>query len=143
MTTDGQGRRSSTFRSLRCRACLFSQPPRPIPRAIPRKCLRSDRAALQTPTQVDSLALGQPEILSSAAGDGITLLDPDAGPLGPTWNLTLSVSTGTLTLSGTAGLTGTGERTGSLYYSGTLSAINAALDDLTFTPAAGASGIPN
>ncbi len=37
-------------------------------------------------------------IFSSAAGDGIALQDPDAGPLDPIWKLTLSVASGTLTL---------------------------------------------
>ena len=59
--------------------------------------------------------------------------DPDAGPLDPAWDLTLSVSAGTLTLSSTAGLTGSGDGTGSLSYSGALSALNAALDGLELT----------
>ena len=66
---------------------------------------------------------GQPLIFSAASGDGIAIQDPDAGPLDPTWNLTLSVSAGTLTLSSTAGLTGSGDGTGSLSYSGPLSAL--------------------
>ena len=60
--------------------------------------------------------------------------------LDPTWGLTLSVATGTLRLSGTAGLTGSGDGTGFLSYTGSLSALNAALDGLTFTPVAGARG---
>ena len=98
------------------------------------------RATLQAPAQVVRLVPGQPLIFSAAAGDGIALHDPDAGPLDPAWDLTLSVATGTLTLSGTAGLTGSGDGTGSLPYSGSLSALNAALDGLTFTPAAGSHG---
>ena len=62
-------------------------------------------------------------IFSAASGDGIAIQDPDAGPLDPAWNLTLSVSAGTLTLSTTAGLTGSGDGTGSLSYSGPLSAL--------------------
>ena len=42
--------------------------------------------------------------------------DPDAGPLDPAWDLTLSVAAGTLTLSSTAGLTGSGRRDRSLSY---------------------------
>ena len=53
------------------------------------------------------------------------------------WDLTLSVSDGTLTLSSTAGLTGSGDGTGSLSYSGPLSALDAALDGMTYTPPAG------
>jgi hypothetical protein len=52
--------------------------------------------------------------------------------------LTLSVSDGTLTLSSTAGLTGSGDGTGSLSYSGPLAALNAALQGLIFNPPAGA-----
>ena len=48
------------------------------------------------------------------------------------WNLTLSVSDGTLTLSSTAGLTGSGDGTGSLSYSGPLSAVDAALEGMTY-----------
>jgi hypothetical protein len=73
----------------------------------------------------------------SAAGDGLAIQDPDAGPLNPLWSLTLSVSAGMLTLSSTAGLTGSGDGTGSLSYSGPLSAVDAALDGLTYTPSAG------
>ena len=54
--------------------------------------------------------------------------------------MTLSIATGTLRLSGTAGLTGSGDGTGFLSYRGSLSALNAALDGLTFTPVAGARG---
>ena len=74
---------------------------------------------------------------SAASGDGIALQDPDAGPLDPAWDLTLSVSAGTLTLSSTAGLTGSGDGTGSLSYSGPLSALDAALEGMTYSAAAG------
>ena len=63
--------------------------------------------------------------------------DPDAGPLNPAWDLTLSVAAGTLTLSSTAGLTGSGDGTGSLSYSGPLSAIDSALDGHDLQPARG------
>ena len=56
------------------------------------------------------------------------------------WDLTLSVSAGTLTLSSTAGLTGSGDGTGSLSYSGPLSALDAALEGMIFTPPAGFHG---
>src|SRR5262249_49441099 len=80
---------------------------------------------------------GQPFVFSAASGDGIALQDPDAGPLVPEWHLTLSVPAGTLTLSQTAGLTGSGDGTRSLTYSGPLSALNAALEGLTFVPPPG------
>ena len=80
------------------------------------------------------LVAGQPLTFSSATGDGIALQDPDAGPFVATWDLTLSVLGGTLTLGSTAGLTGSGDGTGSLSYSGPIAAIDGALDGLTFTP---------
>ena len=99
------------------------------------------QSTLQAPTQLLHGVPGGPLVFSTASGDGIELLDPDAGPLDPDWNLELSVSVGTLTLASTAGLTGSGDGSGSLSYSGPLSAINAALDGLEFTsPPAGFSG---
>ncbi len=92
---------------------------------------------LQAPTQALLLVPGGPLIVSTALGNGIVLLDPDAGPFDPEWNLALSVPLGTLTLASTAGLTGSGDGTGSLSYSGALSALNAALDGLEFTPPPG------
>ena len=85
------------------------------------------RAAAQAPAQSVQLVRGQPLIFSAAAGDAIALEDPDAGPLDPAWEVTLSVSAGTLSLSSTTGLTGSGDGTGSLSYGGGLSAVNAAL----------------
>ena len=81
------------------------------------------------------LATGQPVTSSASSGNGIVLQDPDTGPLVPTWEIALSVPTGTLTLATIAGLIGSGDGTGSLSYSGPLAALNAALDGLTFTPA--------
>ncbi len=57
-----------------------------------------------------------------------------------TWDLTLSVPAGTLTLSTTAGLAGSGDGTGSLSYSGPPSALNAALEGMRYTPSAGYLG---
>jgi hypothetical protein len=74
---------------------------------------------------------------SAAAGDLLAIQDPDAGPLAAAWDLTLSVTAGNLTLAGTAGLTGSGDGTGSLSYSGTLTAVNAALAGLVYAPPAG------
>ena len=76
-------------------------------------------------------------VFSAASGHGIALQDPDAGPLDPIWDLTLSVPAGTLTLATTAGLIGSGDGTGSLSYSGSLAAIDAALEGLTYTPPPG------
>jgi hypothetical protein len=92
------------------------------------------KAAIQTPTQTLRVPPGQPTIFSSAMGDGISLQDPEAGPTDPAWNVTLSVSSGTLTLSRTAGLSGSGNGTGTLQYRGPLSALEAALEGLRYTP---------
>jgi len=90
---------------------------------------------LDVPMQSARLVPGQPLLLFSAAsGDGIALRDPGAGPLDPTWDLTVSVSAGTLTLSKTTGLTGSGAGTSSLSYRGALSALDAALAGMKFAP---------
>jgi hypothetical protein len=91
------------------------------------------RATLQAPTGPIRVVPDQPSILATASGEGIAIRDPDAGPLDPAYNLTLSVGAGTLTLPSTSGLTGSGNGTGSLAYSGPLSAIDAALKGLSPT----------
>ena len=98
------------------------------------------RAALDAPTQFVRIVGGEPVALSAASGDGIAIEDPDAGPLDPEWALTLSVSEGTLSLSSLAGLVGSGDGTGNLQYEGSLSSLDAALDGLLYTPAAGSKG---
>ncbi len=97
--------------------------------------LRQDR--LQAPSLSVSTVANQPLTFAAEAGEGIAIQDPDPGPLDPVWSVTLSVTDGTLTLSSTAGLTGTGDGTGSLSYSGSLSAVDAALAGLIFNPPAG------
>ena len=96
-------------------------------------------ATLATPPQSLRATPNQSLIFSTTSSDGIAIQDPDAGPLNPAWNLTLSVAAGTLTLSSTAGLTGSGDGTGSLSYSGPLSAVDAALDGVTYVPPPGPS----
>jgi hypothetical protein len=98
------------------------------------------RATIEVPAQTARLAAGQPVIFSTSSGDGISLSDLDSGPFDLTWNLTLSVATGALMLSSTAGLIGSGDGTGSLSYGGRLSALNAALAGLKFTPPPGFHG---
>jgi Concanavalin A-like lectin/glucanases superfamily len=98
------------------------------------------RPTLQAPTQILRDVPGQPLIFSAASGDGIALQDPDAGPLDPARDLTLSVAGGTLTLSSLSGLVGSGNGTGTLQYQGPLSALNAVLDGLSYTQAAGSHG---
>jgi FG-GAP-like repeat len=98
------------------------------------------RGELSQPVHTPRAAPGQSVVLSAAAGDGIALQDPDAGPFDLTWSLTLTASAGTLTLSNTTGLTGSGNGTNSLAYSGPLSALNVALENMNFTAPAGLNG---
>ena len=95
------------------------------------------QATLQVPSGSLRAVPNQSLALTTQAGGGIVIEDPQAGPTNPVWDLTLSVSDGTLTLSSTAGLTGSGNGTGSLSYSGPLAALNAALQGLIFHPPAG------
>ena len=97
-------------------------------------------ATLQSPSLSVRKAANQSLAFATNLGDGIVIQDPDAPPITPLWDLTLSVSDGTLTLSTTAGLTGSGDGTRSLSYSGTLAALNAALQGMIYNPAAGPPG---
>ena len=86
-------------------------------------------------------AVDTPLVLSVANGHAIRVGDVDAGasPL----QVTLTATHGTLTLAGTAGLaftTGDGSADASMVFSGSVTAINAALDGLVFTPAGGYNG---
>ncbi len=90
------------------------------------------QASFDVPQQYVRIVPGQSVVLSSDAGNSISLHDPKAGPLDPVWNLTLSAPIGTLTLSSLAGLAGSGNGTSTLSYSGALSDLNAALDGLIY-----------
>src|SRR5262249_10168742 len=70
----------------------------------------------------------------------IGLRDAGVGPFDTMWNITLAVGAGTLMLSGTNGLVGSGDGTGTLDYRGTLGALNAALEGLSYTSPAGYRG---
>ena len=93
---------------------------------------------LAAPTITDSISAtrsGSED--SNIAISGITLADGD----GNNQTVTLSSSTGTLTLASTTGLIGlTGNGTGSVSFSGTLSDINAAINGMNFRGLAEASG---
>ncbi len=95
------------------------------------------RATLEAPSPSLRAVANQSLAFATSLRDGIAIEDPDAGPLSPDWSATLSVTAGTLTLSNTAGLTGSGDGTGSLSYSGPLVALDAALDGMIFNPPAG------
>ncbi|WP_319496867.1 DUF4347 domain-containing protein [uncultured Cohaesibacter sp.] len=89
-------------------------------------------------------AISVDEILtfSSLSGNAISISDPDAG--GSVVEVTLSATDGSISLSGTAGLSfslGDGVADASMIFQGTTAAINTALDGLTFTPTANYSGI--
>ena len=73
-------------------------------------------------------------VFSTANSNAISIADPDAGTANV--QVALTVTNGTLSLSGTAGLTGTGNGTNSLTYTGPISAINTALQGLSFAPTA-------
>ncbi|MDZ7712867.1 MAG: Ig-like domain-containing protein [Rhodovibrio sp.] len=69
---------------------------------------------------------------------GLSIADVDAG--GGNLTVTLGVSNGVLALGGTAGLTVSGDGTGSVTATGTLADLNAALAGLAYTPAADFNG---
>ena len=79
---------------------------------------------------------------SSLNGNAITISDQDVGAGDLT--VTLSVAGGALTLNGTAGLAfgfGDGTANSTMTFSGSLAAINAALDGLTYTGGTDLSGL--
>jgi hypothetical protein len=99
------------------------------------------RPTLAIPAQSVPRISGGSLVFSAATNNAFALADPDAGPLDPTWDLSLSVDAGTLSLAGTAGLSGTGDGTDSLHYRGTLAALNTALEGLRYTWPAGFAGL--
>ena len=93
------------------------------------------RAALETPPPPLRIVPNQSLVFSAATGDGFAIEDPDAGPAQPGLEPDAFGRGGHSTLSNTAGLTGSGDGTGSLSYSGPLSAVNAALGGHDLHPA--------
>ncbi|MDW7995892.1 MAG: cadherin-like domain-containing protein [Gemmatales bacterium] len=80
-------------------------------------------------------------VFSVANGNAISIADPDAGT-NPV-QVTLSVTNGTLTLATVSGLTfsaGDGTDDATMTFTGTITAINAALNGLQFRPATNYSG---
>src|SRR5207253_3107403 len=79
--------------------------------------------------------------LSSGGGNAISISDVDAGS--SSVRVQLLASNGTLTLSGTTGLSftvGDGTADSTMTFTGTMSAINTALDGMTFTSTANFNG---
>ncbi|MFO0927186.1 MAG: tandem-95 repeat protein, partial [Gemmataceae bacterium] len=82
-----------------------------------------------------------PLVLSAATGNGTAVADVDAGS--GLVQVTLTASNGTLSLSGIQGLTfaaGDGSADTTMTFAGTVTDVNAALDGLTFAPAANFNG---
>jgi hypothetical protein len=80
-------------------------------------------------------------VFSSAGGNQISIIDSDAGANAV--SVTLAAANGTVSLAGTGGLSftaGDGADDATMTFTGTIADINAALDGLSFAPAAGFSG---
>ncbi|WP_445311647.1 DUF4347 domain-containing protein, partial [Microcoleus vaginatus] len=71
-----------------------------------------------------------PRIFSASNGNSISVADSDSESV----EVNLSVTSGTLTLNSLTGLTGSGNGSNSLIYTGKQADINAALEGLTYTP---------
>lgn len=113
--TDSQSASGSAFRSISITAV-------------------NDPPSVQTPA-VQTTGAGEPVVFSAGAGNSIVITDVDAN--GAAEQVTLTANDGTLELADTAGLSfGTGIISGAATITmvGTLDAINAAIDGLTFTP---------
>jgi hypothetical protein len=100
-----------------------------------------DDAPLNAVPGAQSTATDTAIVFSTANGNAISVSDVDLA--GGELELTLSVAHGTLTLSGTAGLTfsaGTGSGDATMTFSGTLADVNAALEGLRYDPSTAYSG---
>src|SRR5262249_25552482 len=75
---------------------------------------------------------GTPLLFSALLGNALVIADPDAGTAAVQTRLTST--NGTLTLAGTANLAVSGNGTADVTMTGSLAAINAALDGLRFDP---------
>src|SRR5437867_3813855 len=83
-------------------------------------------------------------VFSSAGGNGVSVGDVDVNASATgTMRVTLTATGGVLTLGGTGGLTfsaGDGTADATMTFDGTLAAVNAALDGLSYAPAANFNG---
>src|SRR5688572_2521825 len=80
-------------------------------------------------------------VFSAANGNSLSIADPDAGS--NAIQVTLDITNGTLSLSGTSGLAfsvGDGSADTSMTFTGTRANINAALNGLSYTPTANYNG---
>ncbi len=97
-----------------------------------------DDAPVNTVPGAQSLAEDTTRVFSTANGNAISIADVDAGT--GTVTTTISVTTGALTLGTVAGVTATGNGTGTVVITGTPAAITAALNGLTYAPPANFNG---
>ena len=102
-----------------------------------RSKVRDIAALMARPEEVGTADEAITKFNYDANGNRIIVRD-DSG--GNTIDVTLTVTNGTATLSGTTGLSVSGNGTASVTLSGTLSDINAALDGLQFDPTAAFEG---
>ncbi len=93
----------------------------------------------QIPFSAQTTLENQPITFTSGNGNAISISDPDANS-NPV-QITLTVTGGTAALSTMSGLNGSGSGTASLIYTGTITALNAALAGLVYTPSPSISGI--
>jgi hypothetical protein len=116
----------------------------PTPRTMTIDVTATNDAPQNGMPLAQATAYNTPLVFSAANGNRISVADVDAG--NADIEVTLSASDGTLALSGVDGLnfTGGGNGTASMSFTGTIGAINTALDGMTFTPTtnfAGAAGL--
>ncbi len=98
-------------------------------------------APVNTVPAAQSVYQDFPLVFTTANGNAISIGDVDAGS--GNLQVTLSASNGSLSLSGIAGLSftsGSGSDDASMTFSGSLAAINAALQGMTFTPTTSFTG---
>ncbi len=99
-----------------------------------------NEAPVNTVPGAQATSQGATLVFSSANGNAITIADADAGAA--SLQVTLTATSGTLTLGGTAGLAFTGGANGSatMTFTGSVASINTALNGLAFAPTAGYTG---
>ena len=100
-----------------------------------------DDAPVNTVPAAQTVAEDTSLVFSAGTGNLIAISDVDAGA--GAMQVTLTGTNGTVTLAGTAGLTftvGTGTADATMTFTGTVAAINAALDGLSFAPGLTSTG---
>ena len=88
----------------------------------------------QTMTETRDLALPTSLVFDSTHGNAITVSDPDTYPVGGMAQVTLDSTHGNLILGHTDGVTVSGDQTAHITVTGSLEAINHALDGLAYRP---------